>query len=345
MKRCTLMLVTGMLTMACLAVTARAEDTKNWMAFADDVKKSADANAAQTQAKSETTVAKGEEAPPEWSKPIPLSFSLGYTMVSDYVFRGVNYSEFQGEGREGLNHQLSAGTELDLARGGAFGFTTWFEFYAFQENSNFSETSHNNLQEVDYTLYYKYDLSKLNEKIPLVVETGWIFYTFNQAKGDAYLTQEWYAKLSLNDASLFGAEDNVLNPYVAYYMDVDDYQGSWIEIGVSHDFALSKLGCKDTPFLKDITITPSAVLGIDHRYYTASNDDGDSLLGKGTRLANIVYGLAVKYDLGSALNIPAKYGKYGVAGFVNYSQPLADGLRETVMDDEFYGGLSLTFGW
>ncbi len=345
MRRCTMMLVTGMFTMASLAVTARAEDTKNWMAFADDVKKSADANAAGTQTKSETTIAKGEEAPPEWTKPIPLSFNVGYTMVSDYISRGVNYSEFKGEKHEGLNHQLTAGTELDLDKGGAFGFTAWFEFYAYQENQNFSPTSHNNNQENDYTVYYKYDLSKLNEKIPLTVELGWIFYTFNQVKGDAYLTQEYYVKLSLDDGKLFGTEDNILNPYIAYFQDVDDIQGSWIDMGISHDFALSKLGCKDTPFFKDITITPAGVLGIDHRYYSAENDEGESILGRATRLGNIVYSLTVAYDLGSALSIPEKYGTYGIAGFMNFSQPLTQGLRDTIMNDEFYGGLSLTFGW
>lgn len=344
MKRCTLMLVTGMLTVACLVVKAGAEDTRNWMAFADDVKK-VDGNVTQSQTKTETTVAKGEEPAPEWTKPIPLSFNFGYTMVSDYISRGVNYSEFKGEKHEGLNHQLTANTELDLDKAGAFGFTAWFEFYAYQENREFSETSHNNNQENDYTVYYKYDLSKLNEKIPLTVELGWIFYTFNQVKGDAYLTQEYYVKLSLDDGKLFGTEDNIFNPYVAFYQDVDDIQGSWIEIGISHDFALSKLGCKDTPFLKDITITPALALGIDHRYYSATNDEGESTLGKATRLANLVYSLTVAYDLGSALNIPEKYGTYGISGFINYSEPISDGLRDTIMNDEFYGGVSLNFGW
>ncbi len=48
----------------------------------------------------------------EWGKSTPITFSFDYTIVSDYIFRGLNFSEYPGEGREKLNHQLGVGLEL-----------------------------------------------------------------------------------------------------------------------------------------------------------------------------------------------------------------------------------------
>ena len=49
-------------------------------------------------------------------------------------------------------------------------------------------------------------------------------------------------------------------------MDVDDgLSGQWIELGMEHEFALADMGFGSTMILKDMTITPSMALGIDHR--------------------------------------------------------------------------------
>ncbi len=46
----------------------------------------------------------------------PLSVTLSYWLVSDYIFRGINYSEYAGEGREKPNHQLEVKLDVDVAR-------------------------------------------------------------------------------------------------------------------------------------------------------------------------------------------------------------------------------------
>lgn len=270
-------------------------------------------------------------AEPEWAKPVPLTFSLDYTLVSDYIFRGANFSEYAGEGREKPNHQATFGVSYDAGDYGTFGFAAWFEWFAGQQALTPGDGS-KNLQEVDYTVSWSYDLSKLNASVPLTVDIGWIAYTFPRAAGDAHYTNEWYVSLALDDSALFGTEEPVLNPYFAYYMDVDDVQGSWMELGVSHDFALADC-CGDLPCLKDMTVTPSAVLGIDHRYYADS-----------TRLANVVFGLAVSYDLSGALDLPPQYGALTLSGFVNYSQTINDTIRQ-VLNDEFWGGMSVSYEW
>ena len=37
------------------------------------------------------------------AKPVPLTVSVGYGLVTDYIFRGINFSEYPGEGREDLS--------------------------------------------------------------------------------------------------------------------------------------------------------------------------------------------------------------------------------------------------
>jgi len=54
----------------------------------------------------------GDDAPR--LEPSPFSFSLNYALYSDYVFRGINFSEFSREGREKPNHQLTTTVSVDL---------------------------------------------------------------------------------------------------------------------------------------------------------------------------------------------------------------------------------------
>ncbi|NIA07634.1 MAG: hypothetical protein GWP14_08390 [Actinobacteria bacterium] len=270
-----------------------------------------------------------EPAASQWEKSTPISFSLDYTIVSDYIFRGANFSEYAGEGREKLNHQLGVGLEFDTSQVGAnlgtFGVSFWGEWYADQESA-LTPGSQGSLQEVDYTIYWSYEIAELSTTI----ETGWIGYTFPQAGHDAYYTNELYVSLSFDDSTLFGTEEAVLNPYVAYYLDVDDVDGAWLELGISHDFGLADLGMDNTPVLKDITITPSLVMGIDN-----------GQMGKSMRAANLQYGLDIGYDLSSALNIPQEYGSISLTAFVYFS----DAIHDAFLNDELWGGLTLSYAW
>ncbi len=270
------------------------------------------------------------EAPAEstgWQKPIPVSFSLDYTLVSDYIYRGGNLSEYVGEGRERGNQQLTLGAEVDLGKFGAVGISTWFEWFAGQQVTAFGDPdAKNDLQEVDYTIYWGYDIPGT----PVSIETGWIAYTYPHVGGDLNYTNEWYISVGVDDSQLFGTENPVLNPYIAYYLDTDDVDGCWIEMGISHDFALAEMGMAGAPVLSNLTVTPSAVLGID-------KDQFDT----GSHVHNLLYGLAVSYDLSAALGIPEQYGSFTLTGFVNFS----DAINEDVINDEFFGGISLGWEW
>ena len=309
--------------------------------------------------------AAAEEAPPPgaetgWQKPgllKALSCRLEYTLATDYIWRGINFSEYRGEGREKLNHQLLVGFEIDpsqlgTAPIGRFGGTIWFEWFAGQER--LTDWSGENLQEVDYTVYWAYDV----EPIGLGVEVGWIAYHFPRLRdsaapspSDGAYTHELYVTLRFDDSKLFGRP--MLNPAVTYYHDLDDVQAGFLIAEISHDFALAKC-FKDTPLLKGLTITPSLALAVDHRYYDKSGYGSRSPVvqeppivevytAKGTQLAYLQYGLEIAYDLGGALALPKEIGGITLKGFLNYTNSFHDSSR--LVQDEFWGGMSVSWDW
>jgi hypothetical protein len=300
--------------------------------------------AARAQADQAPTDAPALE--PDWKKPFPIGFSLDYTLVSDYVWRGINLSEYAGEGREKPNHQLGVGVSLDTSdvlgpdsNFGEFAGCIWFEWYAAQQR--LTPWTGTNLQEVDYTVSWSYEIAPIGT----TVELGWIAYHFppyrrsGSPSADAATTYEVYGKVSFDDSLIFGSP--LLNPYVAYYLDVDVIRAGWLEFGVSHDFALADLGLGDVAVLKHITITPSAVLGVSDRYYDRAGVG--SANGSGMRLGNINYGLELTYDLSSSLGLPAQYGSLTAGAFINYSQAVHD-VGGSV-NDILYGGMKLGYSW
>ncbi|MCE5327420.1 MAG: hypothetical protein LLG01_13515 [Planctomycetaceae bacterium] len=321
---------------ACLAPAALADEGgANWLG----------AMQAETAASRAAMAAPGVE---EWKKPIPISFAIDYTMVSDYVWRGINLSEFDGEGGERPNHQLTVSSEVNLGPYGRVGGSVWFEWFAGQPQITDWTDSH--LQEVDYAVYYGYNI----EPLGINAEIGYLWYAFPpyrsvpDASSDAASTQELYTKLSFDDGLWWrslGFKDvksPIFNPYILYAFDMDlAPSGSYGEFGISHPFALKECGMGETPVLKDITITPSWKMGWSNNWinkYSLKDPQKENVGG----VNNLTYGLLVSYDLKSALNIPDKYcGSLYLNGFLNYSQAIA----RQFLNDEIYGGVSVGYGW
>ena len=274
-----------------------------------------------------------------------LSLGVDFTYVSDYIWRGLNFSEPSrrngtgSENGEEANYQLEVNVELATDQFGTFGLDLWLEYFSGQRAFAGAGEHDTHVQEIDYTVYWAYDIPDT----PVSVETGIIFYQFPNNTGDAIWTEEAYLSVAVNDGALFGMEEGVLNPYITAYLDMDDVRAMWIEIGISHEFAMADW-TPDTPVLKDITLTPSLVLGIDHRYYDKAGFGSDSANPSvATRLGNLVYGLDMTLDLSSALGIPEMYGSFSVTGFMYYSQSFHD--ESILVQDEFWGGVTLSWAY
>ncbi len=272
----------------------------------------------------------------EEAVPSPLSLNLTYYLYSDYVFRGINFSEYRSEGREKPNHQLTTNFGLDVAqlfggqRGtfGTFGFGTFFEWYAAQEVLN-PDGGAQNIQEIDFTLSWAYDLAPLATRMTL----GYAFYTFPHIK--RIDSQEWTIKLEHNDAWMWtwlwpDNEAGVLNPSVLFVQDVDYVGGCWAEFGISHPFEVAP----------GLSLTPSALLAIDHRYLGPLT--GRSVPGT-TGLAYVQYGLTASYDLSRLGRIPMDPGHWTLAGFLYLNDALGNAADSGAVGTELFGGMSLAW--
>ncbi len=269
----------------------------------------------------------------------PVRLDLTYSLYSDYVFRGVNFSEYAAEGREKPNHQVSTTVSFDLARAagrpagqwGTFAFGTFSEWYAAQKMLD-PEYGGQNLQEADYTLSWSYDV----EAVATTLTLGYAFYTFPNAK--AINTSEWFFGLEHNDAWMWKGlwpdnTDGILNPAFRFAQDVDAADGGcWMEFQLSHDFEL----------FENFTLTPAVILAMDHRWL-------DPVLGTGragsTRLAYVQYGLTGSYDLTPMLCLPKWAGSVSVAGFLYFNDALGSVEDSGVAQDELFGGMSIGWSW
>ncbi|MGB2984757.1 MAG: hypothetical protein WBE26_02650 [Phycisphaerae bacterium] len=286
----------------------------------------------------ETTYERTDVTTVEESSDSPFSFDLTYALYSDYIFRGINRSEYAGEGREKPNHQLDVSMSIDLGplwgqdpgTCGTFGFGTWFEWYAAQKKLDPVDGGQN-LQEVDYYLSWSYDV----EPIATTFSLGYTFYTYPNAK--AGNTSEWSLALDHNDAWMWkwlwpDNDKGILNPSFLFVQDVDVGAGNaiWMEIGLSHEFAM----------FPNVTMTPSWTLGIDHDYYHHFAGDPH----KNTfRFANMLWGLDITYDMTELLRIPEGWGSVAMSGFLYFSDALGNAEDNGIIQDEFFGGMSV--GW
>ncbi len=270
----------------------------------------------------------------------PFEVNISYAIYSDYVFRGINLSEYRGEGREKLNHQADLSLTADVAslfgeaEGtlGSFTFGTWFEWYAAQKRLD-PVSGGQNLQEIDYYLSWSFDIEQIDSTLTL----GYTFYTIANAKTDN--TSEWWFSIEHNDAWMWRGlwpenEDGVLNPSFAFYQDVDRGAGNaiWMEFGLNHEFQVAE----------NVTITPSWILAIDHDYYHHFAGDPNK---NTTRLAYMQWGLDVTYDLKDALKLPDGWGGMSVSGFLYFNDALGSAEDNHIIQDEFFGGISLAWSF
>lgn len=333
-------------------LAAESSDAKDggWLAMADE-------ETMETMTGAETPAMESSVSKPAW---IP-TIAIDYTIVSDYVWRGINFSEYPGEGREALNHQLGFNLEWALGDYGRVGGGIWWEFWADQNNTaaglnnnQYGTMENNHVQEIDYYVYYGYTI----EPVGLDAEIGFIWFDFPAvrhqamgpqggalASGDAATTQELYLNLSWDDSMLWRAlgvscDGPILNPYLYTGFELDVGAGGvYQEFGLSHDFALSDW--TQCPVIKDVTVTPSWSMAWGFGWMETFSLDPQAGNGDYDGLQNMNFGLNVNWALSDTLNVPEEFGSMYLAGFLNYSQA----LNSNWLNDEFYGGMSVGWEW
>jgi len=279
---------------------------------------------------------------------IPIVFNIKYWLFSDYIFRGINFSEYAGEGREKPNHQMTTSLAYNTENFGSFGFDTFFEWYAAQEKLN-PYGGAQNLQEYDFYLWYQYDVAP----IATTVRLAYNFYEFpnsaallrkdkRHGNNNNNETHEFQLTLTHNDAWMWkwlwpDNEEGVLNPQFVFVQDYGVTGGGvWMEFGVSHPFTFDAI--------PNVTLTPSWRLTADGAYLrkllAVQSRDNDAW-----RLAYSQWGLDLTYDLTSLLHLPKWAGSVAISGFLFYNQALGTAERDGTLHDEFFGGTAIGWTW
>lgn len=279
------------------------------------------------------------EAVPELARPFGLGVT--YYLFSDFVFRGINFSEYAGEGREKLNHQMTTAIDVPLGKNGkfgTFGFDTFFEWFAGQEHLG-STPPGAHLQEIDFTLRYSYFVEPIQTKATV----GWTEFTFPRTNAVHDRTNEWWFKLEHNDAWLwrglgYKGTDGILNPSFFFAQDTGYILGQWYEISLNHPFTLCK----------NLTWTPKVTFAFDGGYIQRSINGGP-----GSRQFEYAYtqpGMELKYDLTELLHLPKWAGSVYISGqlyynFVSDVEKDRNRASKTVLDDILFGGLTVGWTW
>ena len=285
----------------------------------------------------------------QWEKPIPVKVGIDYTVATDYIFRGVNYTKRREYSTipsanlgSGLSHQITAFGEVDLGLG-RVGYRGFFEFNQGQNTLNPYGITNDHLQEDRHSIYagYKFD------SIGLDAEAGYIFYNYPKRRTQAS-DQEIYLTLKYDDSYMWRAlghgniKEPILNPYLNVFWGIGRNSRSTMvfQAGIFHKFYLADYGLATTPIFKDLTIKPSIEIGWDKNWLTRNSN---LRLGANQwSLGYINYGLEMNLDLKNALKLQSKdCGNLYLKGFINYSQA----LEKAYLDDEFYGGMSVGYSW
>lgn len=275
----------------------------------------------------------------------PVKGTIGYTLISDYMFRGLNISDIVG-GHVGRGaHELSYGLSLDLAEVGledvgVVGVTAKQAYLGAYAGTNA------NLAKTDIAV-------SLTRPCPLldgVFTFEWRNYNWSNLPfaGGHGRTQELTAKLALKDGKLIEAltgEDmgeSVLNPTIQYIIDYDMADGGQVLlIGLSHAFDMAEY----MPELAGVTLTPSWTVAIDNRYYGSyiKNLANRALVTEDTtKFAYMEYGVSAGADLTEMVGLTC--GKLGINGGIGFVQAL-ENLAKGVLHDTLYSYVSLVYSW
>lgn len=278
---------------------------------------------------------------------LPISFNATYYLYSDYVFRGVNFSEYQGEGREKPVHQMSTSLSYSTESFGTIGFDTFWSWYADQEKLNPFST--NGWGEYDFYVWYEYEI----KPIATTAKFSYNFYNYpywsklynsdSVEHNNSYdRTQEWQLIFTHNDAWMWkwlfpDNEEGVLNPTFEFTQDVGIGAGAvWMDLGISHDFTFDAV--------PDLTITPNYNLTAEGCGYTRRILDLEG--GRDTtRMMYQQVGLTVDYDLTKLLHLPKWAGAVNLSGFLYYNDAFKAAERDDTIQDEFFGGMSVGWTW
>jgi hypothetical protein len=279
----------------------------------------------------------------------PLNGTMGYTFITDYMFRGLNMSDILGGHVGRGNHELSYGLSLDLAEVGyedigEVGFTIKHGLMVAYQNTTA------NLALTDMSLSLTRPCQLL-EEVDGTVMIEWRTYKWqnqNTYTGGNERTQEFSVSLAFEDGAIIEAltgkdmGENVLNPTIKWIIDYDLADGGQLwQFGISHPIDMAQC----MPELSGIMLKPSWTISVDNRYYGSyikNLTNGAVPTQDVTKLAYMDWGVSAGADLTETIGLNC--GKLGIQGGIGFVQAL-EKLANSVLNDNLYSYVSLVYEW
>lgn len=219
------------------------------------------------------------------------SFSAGFDITSEYIFRGVRIPD---------NDPLWSPSASFAWKG----FSVWY-WGGFGDSEGPDSTYEENDYGIDYTHAF------MDDKLSITVGALMYHYPDGNSGADTF---EVYASAGY---------DMLLQPSVSLYWDVDEFHGGYLTFGIGHSFDLGALVDMEEPMAW--SLDPSAALSIDLGYNDRSTSSNvvlnDILLGLSTtiqinEMLEVHAGINYSISLDALNNIGLSDSHfYGGAGF------------------------------
>lgn len=238
-------------------------------------------------------------------------FDLDVRYLTDYVWRGIErFDSVHHE--DAANTQIEPRITLDLGKLPHPYVSVFFNTAADDEVSN--------LQEVRPEIGFDWNIR------PLTVSAGYTSYIFPDRQGID--TGEVFLRLQFDDSLLFHTERPLFNPYAFGAFDFDVYDGLYVEVGIEHEFPVEGTGLT---FIVNGHV--AYVNGFELFSANGLDDSG---------FQHYQVGLTARYRLNELLNLPDRFGKLSLLGYINYTDGIEDELTAT---NQIWGGVGVSLSF
>jgi hypothetical protein len=240
-----------------------------------------------------------------------VHFDLAVGYFTDYVYRGIEIFEPPGA-EDRPNLQVDSKLSFDLGKL-PHPFIEVFVNYADSDPVS-------TFQEIRPMLGVEWTIR------PMILSAGQNTYIYPNR--DQFATSEVWGKIQLDDSYFLHTDKPVLSPYIYAAYDYDNYNGWYMQAGVSHDFVIEDTG---------LTLTAEADVGYIRGFQLFEIRPGQ----KNTNgFQHYQLGLIANYSLNTLFNFPARYGEWSIQAFLYYTDGLSDDLRA---DTQVWGGTGILF--
>jgi len=275
----------------------------------------------------------------------PVKGTVGYTFMSDYMWRGLNMSDIIANRVGSGVHELTYGLSMDLAEMdmdevGTLGVTVKQAYFGEYAGTD----AH--LAKTDMAVSLTHPCPDGYGTMKAVYRN--FKWSNTPYTGGTERSQEVVLSMAFNDGDLMQTltgEDmgeNVLNPVVTWIIDYDMADGGQLwQFDLSHPFDMGEVGDE----LAGITLTPTWKLAVDNRYYGSyikNLTNGSVSPEDTTRVAYMEYGVNAMSDLSDMFGITC--GKLGIKGGLGFVHTF-EKLSSEVLEDTLYSYVGLTYNW